>query len=48
MTNARKFGHMIKDVPDPIVLHFMTDGYLIVSKWGIEGEDPSLVNEIMN
>jgi hypothetical protein len=48
ITNARKFGHMIKDVPDPIVLHFVKDGYLIVSKWGIEGEDPSLVNETMN
>lgn len=35
-------------LPDPVVLHFVGDGYLIVSKWGLEGEDPDLVNENMN
>lgn len=36
-------------VPDPIVLYPLSnDGYLIVSKWGLEGMDPSLVNENHN
>lgn len=39
---------LINDVPDPIVLHWLPDGYLIVSKWGLEGQDPDLVNEKMN
>lgn len=33
---------------DPIVLQPVNEGYLIVTKWGIEGEDQSLVNEKMN
>ena len=42
----RKEGVML--IPDPIVLHWLPDGYLIVSKWGLEGQDPILVNEVMN
>lgn len=37
-----------KEIKDPIVLHYVGDGFLIVTKWGLEGEDPSLVNEKMN
>jgi hypothetical protein len=37
-----------KEIPDPIVLHWLPEGYLIVSKWGLEGQDPELVNEIAN
>lgn len=36
------FAH--KEIPDPIVLHYVKDGFLVVSKWGIEGDDP-IVNE---
>ena len=32
----------------PIVLHWVKEGFLIVSKWGLEGNDPALVNEISN
>jgi hypothetical protein len=31
-----------KEWPDPIVLHYVKDGFLIVTKWGIEGDDPML------
>lgn len=37
-----------KEIKDPIVLHYVGDGFLIVTKWGLEGDDPSLVNEKMN
>lgn len=37
-----------KIVPDPIVLCPIKKGYLIISKWGLEGEDKSLVNEVNN
>lgn len=42
-------GHkLVQEIPDPIVLYPVNGGYLIVSKWGLEGDDPSLVNEVMN
>lgn len=41
-----KSGHHL--IPDPIVLQPVKGGYLIVSKWGLEGKDPSLVNEVHN
>lgn len=31
-----------RETPDPIVLHYVKDGFLIVTKWGIEGDDPML------
>ena len=34
--------------PDPIVLQPVKGGYLIVTKWGLEASDPSVVNEINN
>lgn len=37
-----------KKLKDPIVLHYVDDGFLVVSKWGIEGKDPILTNEKMN
>lgn len=38
-----------REIPDPIVLFPVRDGYyVIVSKWGLEGQDASLVNEKMN
>ena len=39
---------LTKEYPDPIVLHYVQDGFLVVSKWGIEGDDPALTNEKMN
>jgi len=36
------------NLPDPIVLQPVKGGYLIVSKWGLEASDESLVNEISN
>jgi hypothetical protein len=37
-----------REIKDPIVLHYVKDGFLIVSKWGLEAEDKDLVNEKMN
>lgn len=36
------------NLPDPIVLQPVKGGYLVVSKWGLEGEDADLTNEKMN
>jgi len=33
---------------DPIVLQPVDKGYLVISKWGIEGEDEIVVNQQMN
>lgn len=42
-------GHkLVQDIKDPIVLQPVTGGYLIVSKWGLEAEDPALLNEKQN
>lgn len=42
-------GHKIElHIPDPIVLQPVKNGYLIVSKWGLEAEDAALTNEKMN
>lgn len=41
-------GYKLSKIPDPIVLQPVKGGYLIVSKWGIEGEDKELVNEVLN
>lgn len=41
-----KDGYML--VLDPIVLQPVKGGYLIVSKWGLEGEDADLTNEKLN
>lgn len=46
MSYMRKEGHKL--IPDPIVLQPVKGGYLIVSKWGLESEDETLVNEKMN
>jgi len=49
MRHMIRSGHKIElHIPDPIVLQPVKGGYLIVSKWGIESEDDSLVNEINN
>ena len=49
MQNMQKKGHKIElHIPDPIVLQPVKGGYLIISKWGLEGEDKELVNEVLN
>ncbi len=37
-----------KFIPDPVVLQPVKGGYLILSAWGTESEDPIVVNEKMN
>jgi hypothetical protein len=39
---------LMREIPDPIVLHPMLDGCLIVSKWGLGSDDENLINEKMN
>jgi hypothetical protein len=39
---------MTRFIKDPIVLHFVRNGFLVVSKWGTEVSEPELVNEKMN
>jgi hypothetical protein len=42
-------GYKLKmNLPDPVVLQPVPGGYLIVTKWGLEGNDESLTNEKMN
>lgn len=38
----------IIEIPDPIVLCKVNNGYLIISKWGLEASDPIVQNEKMN
>lgn len=47
-TTKQEGVFLTKEYPDPIVLHYVKDGFLVASKWGIEGEDPALTNEKMN
>lgn len=42
------FSTKIVEIPDPVVLCKVPDGYLIITKWGIEEEDELLINEKMN
>lgn len=41
-----KYGYKL--IPDPIVLQPVKGGYLIVSKWGLEASEETLVNEKEN
>lgn len=47
MTRLKKNGYKL-EVDDPIVLQPVPGGYLIVSKWGLEASDESLINNKMN
>lgn len=45
-TGFRESGHILKrDIPDPVVLHPVRGGYIIVCAWGDEASDPLVVNE---
>lgn len=49
MTGRELQGYKVKEsIPDPIVLQPVSDGYLIVSKWGLEASDPIAVNQSHN
>lgn len=37
-----------KEIPDPVVLHPVKGGYLILTAWGDEASDPIVVNNINN
>lgn len=41
-------GHKIVHVPDPVVLHPVKHGYLIVTAWGDESSDELVVNQTNN
>lgn len=42
-------GYLVKnEVPDPIVLQPVNEGYLIVTKWGLEASDELVVNQNHN
>lgn len=43
-----KDGWKLQNIPDPVVLYPVYNGYLIVSQWGLEANDPLLVNNIKN
>lgn len=42
----RKYGYKL--IPDPIVLQPVKGGYLIITKWGLEGNDELAINEGSN
>jgi hypothetical protein len=44
--SGRVFGK--KNIPDPVVLHPVNKGFLIVTAWGDEASDPIVVNELKN
>jgi len=50
--NQEIVGYKIQDIPDPVVLHPVffkgSQYYLVVTAWGLEGEDELVVNQKMN
>lgn len=42
------FSFQLVPVKDPIVFRYCKGGIQVISKWGLEAEDPALVNEIYN
>jgi len=40
--------HLVKHIPDPVVLQPVAGGYLIVTAWGDEASDENVVNPINN
>lgn len=51
ISKQSKFGYMKetnREVKDPIVFRYVRGGIQIITKWGLEANDQSLVNEINN
>ncbi len=50
LNHKSKYGFLnsFTEVKDPIVFRYVRGGIMVDSKWGLEGEDESLVNEKMN
>ena len=46
--NQRVVGHEIQDIPDPVVLHQVQGGYLIIAAWGDEANDENVINHNKN
>ena len=42
------YNFSIQEVKDPIVFRYVKGGIQVITKWGLEGEDPALQNEILN
>lgn len=47
-SNQRIVNGRVEEIPDPVVLHEIEGGYIIVTKWGPEAEDEELINPITN
>lgn len=43
-----KDGYMLRNIPDPVVLHPIIGGFLILTCWGPESADENVVNSINN
>lgn len=51
LSKVNKFGFMsliTVEVKDPIVFRYVRGGIQVLSKWGLEGDDERLQNEILN
>jgi len=49
LTSGQKIqGNWIIEIPDPVVLHPVPEGFLILTAWGEEASDPLVVNELNN
>lgn len=48
LVKTSKFGWGKPEVKDPIVFRYVRGGIQVLTKWGTEGEDPSLVVEKLN
>jgi hypothetical protein len=48
ITRGYKMQEVVKHIPDPVVLHPVKGGYLILTAWGDEASDPMVTNEINN
>jgi len=48
MSKAQLQGYKVMDIPDPVVLYPVRGGAIVVSKWGIEAEDETVINQKMN
>lgn len=47
--NERIQGNFIIEIPDPVVLHPVPEGYIVLTAWGDEKSDPLVVNnDILN
>jgi hypothetical protein len=51
LTQKNKFSYLnvtIREIKDPIVFRYVRGGIQVLSKWGLEAQDESLINEKLN